>query len=171
MLGMNISFIDGQNLNLGTKERNWKVSHMKFRTYLKDMYDVEIAYYFLGHRLADCEGLYKKLEKCGYILIFKSHENSLTSKKKGNVDTDMVFEVMKNIIDNAQFEQAVMVSGDGDYFKLVTYLITKNKLRKILFPNGNYSSLYNPLGSEFFDVIENIRQSIEFIPDVNEKGS
>lgn len=167
----NIAFIDGQNLNLGAKETGWKVSHEKFRIYLKDMYEIDTAYYFLGHRLSSCEGLYKKLVRCGFELVFKSHENVLTSKKKGNVDTDIVFEVMKNIIDNIEFENAIVVSGDGDYFKLISYLVSKNKLKKILFPNSKYSSLYKPLGSEFFDIVYNLRPIIEFFPLINEKGS
>ena len=39
------------------------------------------------------------------------------STKKGNVDTDIVFEIMKNLIDNKRFDKVVIVSGDGDYKK------------------------------------------------------
>lgn len=44
----NIAFIDGQNLYLGTQEVGFKTDHWKFRTYLRDKYDVSEAYYFLG---------------------------------------------------------------------------------------------------------------------------
>ena len=33
---INLAFIDGQNLHLGTTENNWKINHLKLRTYLKD---------------------------------------------------------------------------------------------------------------------------------------
>lgn len=66
----------------------------------------------------------------------------MKGKKKGNVDVDIVFEVMKRIIDEKDFDSIVLVSGDGDYIKMVKYLIEKNFLKKMLFPNGNYSSLY-----------------------------
>ena len=42
-------------------------------------------------------------------------------------------------------EQSVwVVSGDGDYIKMVKYLIEKEKFKSILFPNPEFaSSLYN----------------------------
>ena len=65
-------------------------------------------------------------------------------------------------------ENVIIVSGDGDYKKVVDYLIKKNKFKKILFPNKKFaSSLYKKLGSEFFDYLENIKTYI----DRNEKGS
>ena len=45
---MNIAFIDGQNLHLGTKDDNWVVDFRKFRNYLSDKYKIEKAYYLLG---------------------------------------------------------------------------------------------------------------------------
>lgn len=40
----NLAFIDGQNLHLGVREKNWKVDNSKFRTYLRDKYNVDEAY-------------------------------------------------------------------------------------------------------------------------------
>ena len=68
---------------------------------------------------------------------------------------------MKNIVDNPDFHQIIIVSGDGDYKKLVNYLIFKDKFRKILFPNKKFaSSLYKEFGGERFDYLENIRAYI-----------
>jgi hypothetical protein len=41
------------------------------------------------------------------------------------------------------YNQAVIVSGDGDFYSLVEYLDTQNKLLKILAPNAQYSGLFN----------------------------
>jgi uncharacterized LabA/DUF88 family protein len=83
--------------------------------------------------------------------IFKKHNQYALTKKKGNVDTDIVFEVMKSLIENNNFNKIVLISGDGDYNKLVEYLIFKNKFEKILFPNVKFaSSLYKKLGNKFF---------------------
>jgi uncharacterized LabA/DUF88 family protein len=74
----------------------------------------------------------------------------------------MVFEIMKNLIDNKDFNKVVLVSGDGDYRKVVDYLINKDKFRKILFPNKKFaSSLYKDMGSEYFDYLSNIKKYIE----------
>jgi uncharacterized LabA/DUF88 family protein len=162
----NLAFIDGQNLYLGTTQQGWKVDHKKFRTYLKDKYHVDEAYYFLGYITEEQQELYNNLQKSGFIVLFREHSSALKGMKKGNVDTDIVFEVMKTLIERKDFTKIVLVSGDGDYKKLVDYLVKKDVFKKLLFPNKQFaSSLYNKLGSEFFDYLENpdIQSKISFI--------
>ncbi|OGI71170.1 hypothetical protein A3B84_01400 [Candidatus Nomurabacteria bacterium RIFCSPHIGHO2_02_FULL_35_13] len=180
----NIAFIDGQNLFFGTTKCNdcaktlgleirniklsdctcgnaWKVNLVKFRIYLSENYGVKEAYYVLGYLSEKYEELYKDIQKAGFIVLFKEHNGKSKSEKKGNVDTDIVFEIMKNLIENNNFNKIVLISGDGDYKKLVYYLVDKNKFCKILFPNKKFaSSLYDALGSEFFDYLENIKTYI-----------
>ena len=159
----NLAFIDGQNLHLGTTQNNWKVDHVRFRIYLKEKYHVTEAYYFLGFVSEEQQELYNSLQKAGFIVLFKEHNPALKAQKKGNVDTNIVFEIMKNLLDNKNFDKIVLVSGDGDYKKLVDYLIKKDKFEKILFPNKRVaSSLYKSLGSEFFDYLENIKTYIKY---------
>lgn len=72
---------------------------------------------------------------------------------------------MKKVADNEPFDRAYIVSGDGDYKKVVDYLLTKNKFGKMLFPNRQFaSSLYKKLGGEFYDYLgsPNVRAKIEF---------
>ena len=158
----NLAFIDGQNLHLGTIDNDWKVDLYKFRIYLKDKYSVKEAYYFLGYVDEIQQDLYNNLQKAGFIVLFKEHNSHLKAQKKGNVDTDIVFEIMKNLIDS-NFDKIVIVSGDGDYKKVVDYLISKEKFKKMIFPNKKFaSSLYKKLGSEFYDYIENIKSHVEY---------
>ncbi len=162
----NIAYIDGQNLHLGTKEKNWSVNHKRLRVYLRDKYKVGEAYYFLGFVAENNQDLYDGLQKAGYILSFREHSAALKGKKKGNVDCDIIFNVMRKLVDGESFGKVFIVSGDGDYKKLVDYLIKKGKFGKMLFPNREYaSSLYKSLGSEYFDYLENpaIRSKIEHI--------
>ena len=49
---------------------------------------------------------------------------------------------MHRLLEEDDFDKIVLVTWDGDYIKLVNYLIEKERLEKILFPNGKYSSLY-----------------------------
>ncbi|MCX6739142.1 MAG: NYN domain-containing protein [Candidatus Parcubacteria bacterium] len=162
----NYAFIDGQNLNLGTIQNNWKVDLYKFREYLKRKYNVSEAYYFLGYVKEEHQELYVRLQKAGFVIIFREHNSNLKTEKKGNVDDEIVFEIMKNVADQTEMRKAVLVSGDGDYKKMVDYLIKKKKFKKILFPNKKFaSSLYKDAGSEFFDYLENpsVRSKIEFV--------
>jgi uncharacterized LabA/DUF88 family protein len=185
---MNIAFIDAQNLHLGTtkcntcsKEKNvpfkdlsvsdcecgtaWKIDLFKFREYLRERYSIDEAHYFLGFLDESNQNLYSDLQKAGFIVFFREHNKKMLGTKKGNVDTDIVFEIMKNLIENKDLEKIVLVSGDGDYKKTVDYLVKKNKLKKILFPNGqNASSLYNNLDNSLKLSLsrKTVRQFIEY---------
>lgn len=139
----NIAFIDAQNLHLGTNSENWKVDFKKFRIYLKDKFNVNEAYYFIWYLSDDQQKLYNKLQKNWFIVMFREHNSALKWKKKWNVDVDIVFEAMRKLSDEKDFDKIVLVSWDWDYIKLVKYLIEKKLLKKILFPNKIYSSLYN----------------------------
>ena len=151
----NIAFVDGQNLHLGTKENGWTVNHKKLRTYLSDKYGVGEAYYFLGFVSEKEQDLYDSLQKAGFILSFREHSSALAGKKKGNVDSDIIFGIMKKLVEGELFEKVFIVSGDGDYKKLVDFLIKRNRFGKILFPNKMFaSSLYKELGGEFFDYLD-----------------
>lgn len=151
----NIAYIDGQNLHLGTTSNNWKVDHQRLRIYLKDKYNVSEAYYFFGYTSEEQQGLYNNLQKAGFIVVFKEHNSTLSTKKKGNVDTDIVFEVMKSCIENKTFNKVILISGDGDYKKMADYLITKNRFKKILFPNRRFrSSLYKKLSNNYFAYLD-----------------
>ena len=88
----------------------------------------------------------------------------MKGKKKGNVDVDIVFEIMRRLIDEDDFEKIVLVTGDGDYIRMVKYLIEKNKFEKILFPNKHFSSLYNPIAYHHGINLSlaHIRQKIEY---------
>lgn len=45
----NFAFIDSQNLNLSIRAMGWKLDFKRFRTYLKDKYDVSKAFLFIGY--------------------------------------------------------------------------------------------------------------------------
>ncbi len=162
----NIAFIDGQNLYLGTTANDWKIDLVRFRIYLKDKYKISDAYYHLGFIDESKQDLYTSIQKAGFILVFREHSSVMAGTKKGNVDTDIVFLVMKHLIDKSNdFKKILLVSSDGDYKKLVDYLISKERFLKILFPNTkNSSSLYKKLGGEKFDYLDraDIKSLIEY---------
>lgn len=153
----NIAFIDGQNLHINTTEAEeaWRVDLVKFRIYLRDRYKVSEAYYFLGFIHEKNQDLYGEIQKAGFILIFKLHNSAMIGKKKGNVDTDIVFNIMKKIYKREIIGKVILVSGDGDYKNLVDFLIEENKFCKILFPNYNSaSSLYKKLSHHYFESLD-----------------
>lgn len=160
----NIAFIDWQNLHLWTHSEHWKINFDRFRTYLRDKFQVNEAYYFLWFISEDEQDLYNQLQKAWFIVIFREHSSQLKWKKKWNVDVDIVFEIMKRIMENKDFYKIVLVSWDWDYIKIVKYLIQKNLLKKILFPNSKYSSLYKEIKSNFWInlSLKDIKAKIEY---------
>lgn len=147
----NIAYIDGQNLYMGTTKREpeWEVDLARFRVYLEKKYNVSKAYYYLGYVQdgATFEKLYEEIQSAGFILVFREHNSAMKGTKKGNVDADIIFSIMKRMYKQEKFDKVVLVSGDGDYKKLVDFLIEEGKLEKVLFPKQRYaSSLYNSIG-------------------------
>ncbi|MEZ4103701.1 MAG: NYN domain-containing protein [Candidatus Paceibacterota bacterium] len=169
----NIAYVDGQNLFLGIKncDNAWEVDLSRFRIYLEKKYHVAKAYYYLGF-VQDgqkYESLYEEIQSAGFILVFREHNSAMLGKKKGNVDSDIIFSIMKRLYKAEEFNKIVLVSGDGDYKMLIDFLIEENKLEKILFPDGKRaSSLYKQITRKYFDDLgkKDIRHKIE-----KEKGA
>jgi len=146
------AFIDSQNLNLGTQRMGWKLDWRKFRNYLFDTYNVTKAYTFIGY-MSENEQLYEYMHELGYLVVLKptvdiSHpteqnaqSNNVDKEKslvKGNVDAELVLYALKEM---PNYDKAIIVSGDGDFFSLIEYLDEQHKLKKIIAPNWQYSSL------------------------------
>ena len=151
----NIAYIDGQNLYMGTAKSSpkWKVDLSRFRVYLTEKYDVADAYYYLGFVQTgdEYDKLYESIQKAGFILVFREHNSAMLGTKKGNVDSDIIFNAMKRLYLKEAFDKIVLVSGDGDYKMLVDFLIKEGRFEKILFPNKRYaSSLYKSISRQYF---------------------
>lgn len=79
----------------------------------------------------------------------------MIGQKKGNVDSDIIFSVMKRLHKDNDFNKIILVSGDGDYKMLVDFLIEERRLEKILFPNKKFrSSLYKQIGAPYFAYLD-----------------
>ncbi len=153
------AFIDSQNLNLGVREQGWKLDFARFRVYLKDKYHVEKAYLFIGE-VAGNEALYTYLQESGYILIFKPTLERKENGKivtKGNVDAELV---LHSMIQFKTYDQAIIVSGDGDFHCLIEYLEKQGKLLKLIVPNRKYSSLLRKF-ARYILLVELFRSKVE----------
>lgn len=156
------AFIDSQNLNLGTQRMGWKLDWRKFRQYLADKHGVTKAYMFIGY-MSENESLYEYMHELGFLVVLKptvdvnipkdtaaKAEDSRAEDKekpavKGNVDAELVLYAMKEL---PNYEKAVIVSGDGDFFGLAEYLDELGKLAYIIAPNWQYSSLLKPFDNK-----------------------
>jgi len=169
----NYAFIDSQNLNLGTQKMGWKMDWRKFRIMLHDKYGVSKAYMFIGH-MPEFEDMYMQMHDLGFLVVLKPtqnlnkpktekpdvNENEPEEKKpiKGNIDADLVLWTMKEI-DN--YDKAIIVSGDGDFYGLIEYLDEQGKLLHIMAPNWQYSSLLKPY-EKYIVRIDQLRRELAY---------
>ncbi len=171
------AFIDSQNLNISVQHLGWKIDWRKFRQYLAEKYGITKAFMFIGY-VPEFENMYMQLHEAGYMVVLKptfdmtrprpeASENidtQISSDKdekrltKGNIDADLVLWAMKEI---NNYQKAVIVSGDGDFYSLVEYLVRECKLLKILVPTSHYSSLYNAYEG-YIDRIDQHRKELAY---------
>ena len=155
----NFAFIDSQNLNLGIQKLGWKLDYKKFRVYLKEKYNVQRAYIFIGFVSLN-QGLYDRLQESGFFLKFKPTIPDEDGKIKGNVDADLV---LRAILDMSEYDKAVIVSSDGDFYSLVRHLYETNKLEAVLSPDTqNCSSLLKQTAKEKMQFMNNLREKLEY---------
>lgn len=179
----NYAFIDSQNLNLGTQKMGWKMDWKKFREWLRDEYQVEKAFMFIGY-MPDYEKLYDQLHSQGYLVVLKptlemfhteeGKEQGVEGKGeksdkekpavKGNIDADLVLHVMKEY---KNYQKAVIVSGDGDFYTLIEHLDQQGKLLHLLTPNWQYSSLLKPF-DKYIVRLDQKRNELRY-PDYNRR--
>jgi uncharacterized LabA/DUF88 family protein len=157
----NFAYIDGQNLNLGVQNIGWNLDFKKFRVYLKEKYGVLRAYYFIGF-MAGNQPLYDSLQEYGYILNFKPVVLGDDKKPKGNIDADLVLRAMIDLHKN-DFNKAIVVTSDGDFYSLVNYLYEQSKLLAVISPNRTKcSSLLRKSGKEKMIYLDNLREKLEY---------
>ena len=140
----------------------WKLDYEKFRVFLSDKYDVQKAYLFIGF-MPENQAMYTHLQQKGYILVFKPVLTNKDGTTKGNCDADLV---LKAMIEYSNYDKAVIVSGDGDYYSLVDYLKTQDKLEQLIIPNEvRYSALLKKVNGEhlkYISFLNRLRNKMEY---------
>jgi len=165
------AFVDSQNLNLGTSKnlyrnkkliyRGWRLDFKKFRKYLSDKFRVKKAFLFIGY-IKQNERMYKKLRSYGYDLVFRPTVKDNQGKPKGNVDAELV--LYSAAVEYKNYDKAVIVSGDGDFYCLHEFLVGKGKLLIIVIPNvKSESSLLKPF-QKYKTFIIYDKNKLEFKP-------
>lgn len=174
------AFIDSQNLNVGVQKFGWKMDWQKFRKWLADEFGVTKAFMFIGY-VPEFEAMYEQLHEAGYMIVLKptydmtrpqpdaaaveakAKENPKAEPEekkpvKGNIDADLVLWAMKEL---SNYDKAILVSGDGDFYSLVEYLESKKRLGKILTPSFQYSQLYNKY-EEYIVRLDTYKQDLRY---------
>ena len=156
----NFAFIDSQNLNLGIRSQGWKLDHRRLRLYLKHKYNVNKAFIFIG-LVSDNQDLYDELENAGFILVYKPTVGYMENGKeivKGNVDAELVLHA--SAIEYNNYDQAIIITGDGDFSCLIEFLDTRGKLLNLLVPSDRFSKLLGKYSKKIIK-ISKLRDKLE----------
>lgn len=155
----NFAFIDSQNLNLSIRSLGWRLDYRRFRVYLKEKYGVTKAFMFIGY-VEGNNPLYVQLQDAGFLCIFKPTLIYKNGTTKGNCDAELVLHAM---IEYSNYEKAVIVTGDGDFYCLVKYWLENNKLERVLVPNYfKYSALLKRFGKKQLSFMNDLRKKLEY---------
>jgi len=159
----NYAFIDSQNVHQAIRHQGWALDWKRFRVCLKDKYGIAKAFAFIGY-VPGREYIYTTLQEAGFVVIFKPTLHVRSAHQtiiKGNVDAELVLHAM---IEWVHFEQAVIVTGDGDFYCLINHLLEHEKLSRLLIPDQlRYSSLLRSFGSHIV-FMNSLQQAIQKNP-------
>ena len=104
--------------------------------------------------------LYKFLQKAGFVCIFKPTLEYKNGTTKGNCDAELVLQAM---IEFLNYDKAIIVTGDGDFYCLVQYLIEKGKFERFIIPNlFKYSALLKRFGRKQLSFMNDLKTKLEY---------
>lgn len=153
----NYAFVDSNNVYLSIKSQGWDIDWSRLRVYLREHYNVSKAFLFIGY-IEGNNKLYAALQEAGFVCIWKPVLTYKDGTVKGNVDAELVLHTM---IEFSNFDQAVIVTGDGDFYCLVQHLLEHNKLKTVLVPNQNkYSALLKKFAKKNIAFMNNLENKI-----------
>lgn len=157
----NFAYIDGANLHKGIQELGWALDYKKFRVWLNEKYGVKRAYIFLGF-ISSNTNLYRDLQNWGYVVIFKPTISDGDGEIKGNCDAELVLQAVSDMYEKL-YDNAIIVSGDGDFACLINFLKQKGGFKTILSPNHKKASvLIRKIVSGNIIFLERFRNMLEY---------
>lgn len=139
-------YIDGANLDRGSRDLGYKIDYQKFFVWLRQKYQADKIYYFIGY-VTKYAHIYANLKDIGFMLIFKETLIDAEGKIKGNCDAELV---LQSVSDYYEFTTTynIIITGDGDFRCLINFLIAKELTVTVLVPQKKkYSALIRRSGA------------------------
>lgn len=154
-------FIDAANIIYGCNDAGWKMDFEKLIGYLKTRYGATRVLYYAGLDNDNKKQLlfYELLQRFNYELKLVPVKTYNSGKRRGDVDARLTFEAMKHL---NEFDEAIFLTGDGDYFWLLKYLLEKNKKIKLLAHRQSTAKELKKLFGGAFTDISRLKAILEF---------
>lgn len=138
-------FIDGMNLYYAVKEYGEKVKkvcYVNYSYFLKEVGERQLilAKAYFVKSFTDTENkqqsFFNTLEDMGYIIRAKDTQVRPDLTMKGNLDIEIVLDIVSMA---EKLDVVILVSGDGDFTPLVTFLKTKGIIVEVWCYEGSLS--------------------------------
>ena len=156
-----VAFIDGVNIHKSVLRLGWKLDYRRFRAFLANQFAVRTAFLFLGY-VHQNQNMYRDFRNWGYSLVFRPTCRGNHGQLKGNCDTDLAVRAIAGCCED-QYDQAVLVSGDGDFASLTRFLASRGKLKAIVAPSFlSCSALLRRQSGIGLTLIESLRNELEY---------
>lgn len=123
-------FIDAANILYSQQTLGWQVDYAKLKKYFEKECNLQGIYFYTGKVGANDKqnAFLKKLKKIGYQVTAKEVKRIKvgvnTYEWKGNLDIEVVMDVLKNI---NNFDTCILMSGDSDFAPLLDELKKQHK--------------------------------------------
>lgn len=141
-------FIDASNIIYGARTEGWLIDQKKLIGYLKRKFKVSKTFFYFGkdEKNKKQEKFLKKLESFGYTLRVKQVKR-YGKRQKANCDVDLTLDM---VLLKDKYDQAIVLTGDGDFLPLFEYLKKEKKeITIIAFPKSTARELKKFAGGRF----------------------
>jgi len=154
------AFIDASNIIYGCTRAGWKMDFEKLAEYLRTRYKIQRLLYYAGVDSNNKKqlGFYEALQKLGYETRLVPVKRYSDGSRKGDVDARLAFETMQFY---SEYNSAIFLTGDGDYFWLLEYLLKNKKEIRLISHSINTARDLKQLFGTSFMPLENIRHIVE----------
>lgn len=142
------AFIDASNIIYGARTEGWFIDQKKLFDYLKRKFKTSKTFFYFGKDDANKnqEKFLKKLESFGYTLRVKQIKR-YGKRQKANCDVDLTLDML---VLKEKYDQAIVLTGDGDFLPLFEYLKKEKKeITIIAFPKSTARELRKFAGGKF----------------------
>ena len=132
-------FVDGANYSFMQKALGWQIDAEKLLDYCRQFGELVDAFYYTGDPATEQQqGFLTALTYMGYSLVTKPvkiirDDNSDQVITKANLDIEIALD-MVGLIDN--YDMAVLVSGDGDFKRVLELLRIRGKRFHVMATQG-----------------------------------
>ena len=154
------AFVDASNIIYGARSEGWFIDQKKLHVYLKKKFNASKTFFYYGKDSKNTkkEKFLEKLRQFGFTLRVKEIKR-YGNRTKANCDVDLTMDMLLKI---KEYDRAIMLTGDGDFAPLLSYLMTKKKkIIVISSPKRTAKEIKSIAGKEYIN-FASLRYLLEY---------